>query len=73
MVITGIPDFIVLHGCCVTYKLKAKPSTSKKIMTRFIVILSIALVWRHICSISDACLYMKPCANLVIPVMSLNL
>lgn len=27
--------FIALHGCCIFYKLKARPSTSKKVTTRF--------------------------------------
>lgn len=33
---TGIPWFIALHRCCdFFYKLKARPATSKKILTRF--------------------------------------
>lgn len=37
----GILHFIALHKCCVFYKLKAIPSISKKITTRFIVILTL--------------------------------
>lgn len=33
---------IVLHRCCAFYKLKARPSTSKKIRNRFIAILALS-------------------------------
>lgn len=33
--------FIVLHGCCVSYKLKARPSPRKRITARFIVIFTL--------------------------------
>lgn len=32
---TGIPYFIALHSCCVFYKRKARPCTSKRITIRF--------------------------------------
>lgn len=35
--------FIVCHRCCVFYKLKARPSTSQKLTTHFIVMF--ALLW----------------------------
>lgn len=43
--------FIMLHRCCFFYKLKARLSPSKKIMTCFI-----AVVWNRICNISEVCL-----------------
>lgn len=36
-------SFIALHTCCIFYKLKARPSTSKTIMICFITILT--LLW----------------------------
>ena len=51
----GTPCFIALcfiefHRCCVFYKLKARPSTSKKSMTHFIVILAL-LLWSVNCKL----------------------
>lgn len=45
----------VLHGCCVSYKWRKRPSTNKKTMAPFIVIL--ALLWcleRNLQQLSDA-------------------
>lgn len=47
---------IVLHrGCFLFYKLKARPSTCKKITTGFI-----GMVWKGTCNISEVCLYLNP-------------
>lgn len=52
----GIPCFIAfciieLHKCCVFYKLKAKLSTSIKIMTHFMVV-----DWHQTHNLSEVCL-----------------
>lgn len=56
----GIPHFIMfrfiaLQIHCIIYKLKARPSTGKSIMTLFI-----AVVWNHTQNISKVCLYYLP-------------
>lgn len=55
---TGIPHFIAPHRYCIFtnfYKL-VRPSTSKKITTRFTVRFAsfIAVVWNRTCNISEA-------------------
>lgn len=50
---TSTPHFIALHGSCVFDQLKARPSTSKDRMIRFI-----AVVGNQPCDISEARLYL---------------
>ena len=51
--------FIVLHICCVFHKLKARPSTSKKIMIHFIVTLTLLRLcgMKLTVSLGYACIY----------------
>lgn len=66
---TGIPHFIVFcfitfHRYYVFYKLKARPSTSKEVMTRYIVVLALLPWSRTEPIISELCLYL---AHTLIP------
>lgn len=56
---TGIPSFIVLHGCCIIYKLKTPPSPDqqKDHDLLYCDTLFIVVGWSQIRNNSDVCLY----------------